>query len=208
MAHDLRNPLNTILTGAAVLEAQAQPDSARISKMIMRAVRRLDDLVGDMLDLSRLDRGLLVDAQMTPLLPLIEDALALVRETVGDKRIASTVEVSGEGKVDPLRIGPMIVRLLSLALGFTPPGGQIDFSARTFGGELHLRVHDGGAGVAADSVNDLFLLHFGRELRGYRDRGAAISIAIVRGIVHAHKGTMTAESAQGQGVTFTIAIPL
>jgi len=208
MAHDLRNPMNTILTGAAVLESQAQPDSARISKMIMRAVRRMDDLVGDMLDLSRIERGLLVDMQMTPLLPLVEAALVSARENAGDKRIAATVEVSGEGKVDPLRIAAMLVRLVGLALGYSPPGAQIDFSARTFAGQFHLRVRDGGAGVAPENVNDLFLLHFGREHRGYRDRTAAISIAIIRGIVQAHKGTITAESAHGQGVTFTIAIPL
>ncbi len=215
VSHDLRNPLNTIQMSASfLLELLETPDSKppfeQQLKAVNRAAARANRLIGDLLDVSRIEAGTLavekppIDAAQV-LMDAVEDQRALAAE----KDIGLTQSWTGEAlKIggDKERLGQVFSNLIGNAVKFTPHGGSIQVSGLCIGSVAKFVVADTGPGITPEHLPHLFD-RFWQANRATRD-GAGLGLSIAKGIIEAHGGTLRAESELGQGTRFIFTIPI
>jgi len=212
-AHDLRTPLTTIIGQAQALQRRARHDPTLMGELpaIDRLVRegmRLRDLVAELLDASRLERGALVGAlEPTDVGQLVSDA---ARRRAADERV---VRVSAErGLVtlcDARRIEQVVENLVENALKFSPAEAPVEVRARRENGEAQIEVSDLGIGIPAADLPHVFdRFRRGSNVDDRRFAGMGLGLYICRGIVEQHGGRIWAESRVGEGTTFHVALPL
>jgi signal transduction histidine kinase len=211
VAHDLRNPLNRILLSAAMLKEETGTEmTARALDVIRRAVRGMDNLVRDLLDVSRLEAGgLRLERSRVPVPALVAelvDSFEDVARSRGVQLEGSADEALPEVEADRQRLLQALSNLLDNALRLTPAGGAVAVAAARAQDYAEFRVRDTGPGMPAEQVPHLF----DRFWQGSRERrgGAGLGLSIVKGIVEAHGGRIFVETAVGQGTTFRLWIPL
>lgn len=215
VSHDLRSPLGTVQMSASflleMLEAPgATPPFEQQLKIIQRSVTRADRLIGDLLDVSRIDSGSL-EVKHSPL-----DAVALLTETVEEHRpIAQEkgVTLASEWKGPPTllsgdrdRIAQLFSNLIGNAIKFTPPEGVVEIVGTPGPRVVTYRVTDSGPGIAAEHLPHLFD-RFWQANRATRT-GAGLGLSIAKGIAEAHGGSLIAESTVGEGARFSFTIPV
>jgi signal transduction histidine kinase len=208
VAHDLRNPLSTILLQAEVLRSRGK--SEREPEVIHRAATRMKCLIQDLLDIS------LVEAGKLPIEKARLSANDLVLEGVELHRVlASSVELRVEAAIgtsgttaicgDRERLLQVFENLIGNAIKFTAPGGRITVGTTARPREVVFSVADDGCGIAPDALPHVFE-QFWQATRGGR-RGAGLGLPIVKGIVEAHGGHIWVISTPGRGTTFYFSIP-
>ncbi|HUF13513.1 MAG TPA: ATP-binding protein [Longimicrobiales bacterium] len=213
VAHDLRNPLNTIYMGSKLALDLMADDSAapgrRQLEIIVRSAEQMNRLIQDLLDATRLQTGQLA-LELVPARPraIIDEALEMLRPLAAHAGItleADDVTAAETIHVDRLRIQQVLSNLIGNALKFTPSGGSVRVSAEQGAGEVRFRVSDTGPGIPEDQLPQIF----GRFWQARRTdrRGLGLGLAIARGIVEAHGGTIHVDSAPGAGSTFAFTIP-
>jgi PAS domain S-box-containing protein len=215
VSHELRTPLNAIL-GWAQLMMKSPRDPAVIDRgldVVSRNTRLQAQLVSDLLDLSRILAGKLrLDIQTVDLASVVTDAVETVQAEAATKGIhvrrAQTLEpivVAG----DPARVQQIIWNLMSNALKFTPPGGQVDVSLRRVGSRAEIAVRDTGAGIRPDVLPHIFdRFHQADRSITRRFGGLGLGLSIVKSLVEHHGGTVHAASdGEGTGATFTVVLP-
>jgi signal transduction histidine kinase len=209
IVHDLRNPLGTILLQAGLLGVSlgAQQLPRKPADVIERAARRMNRLIGDLLDVTCMEAGRL------PLDCVELSPRQLVSEAVDSQRAqaeAAGLELRAEGAVDlPDVVGDRhrllqaFENLIGNALKFTPPGGSVTVGAEERDGAVAFRVVDTGPGIGHDDVPHLFdrFWHKGDQ------RGAGLGLPIVKGIVDAHGGRIWVETEEGRGSAFWFTVP-
>jgi len=173
---------------------------------------RLLAVINDVLDVSRLEGGLLtIDARLESVLDVAESAVKRARDLTRDHR---AIEISlPEGvaplRADPRRLSQALGNLLANALKFTPSTGQVRFAARLQNdGGMHLVVEDSGIGMAEETI--AAALEPFRQLDGTLSRrfeGAGLGLSIAKALAELHGGTLHIQSAVGEGTTVTIALP-
>ena len=224
VSHDLRNPLNTINMAAAFLLdvigpegltiPSGSPDGPPLSlppklEIIVRAVRRANSLIEDLLDVTRIDaKRLAVDPAMVDGQSLLDEALLDAGSNTSDAGI--TVSHAWEGdaasvSADRGRIFQVFSNLVGNALKFTPNGGRIDVRGRISGDEAVFTIADTGAGIPAENLPHLFDRFW--QARETRRAGAGLGLYIARGIIEAHGGRLWVESTLGVGTTFSFTLP-
>jgi PAS domain S-box-containing protein len=216
LAHELRNPLAPISTAAHLLQAGSHDEARarRASEVIGRQVGHLVALVDDLLDVSRVTRGL-VELQPEPvdIAQVAADAIEQVRPLVEAR--GHRLEVALPALAPPLvadrtRLTQVVANLLHNAAKYTPPGGRIALRVAAAGEQLRLEVEDNGTGIDAHLLPEVFTL-FAQATRT-PDRaqgGLGIGLALVRGLVELHGGTVEAHSdGPGLGARFTVTLPL
>ncbi|NUQ77637.1 MAG: PAS domain S-box protein [Polyangiaceae bacterium] len=207
VAHDLRNPLFTILMQARMLEAQ--PGAQKASAAITRAAERMQRLIEDLLDVTRIEAGrLAVEPTRISAAELIAAAIEPQQDLVSAAGITLNLNVSPglpEVWADRDRLCQVFENLIGNALKFTARGGAIDVGARPNGGDVLFWVSDTGSGVAPEDLPCLFD-RFWQAKRAER-RGAGLGLPIVKGIVEVHGGRIWAESTLGRGTTFFFTLP-
>ena len=216
LAHELRNPLAAINNAVALSRRAVGDEEARswAVGVIDRQVENLTRLIDDLLDVSRIRTGKLrmrprrVDAS-----EVVRHALEAVRPFVESKRHALGAEVEpGPAWVeaDPTRLEQVFVNLLTNAAKYTDEGGRVDVRAGREGGEFVARVSDNGVGIAPEMLPRVFDLF--TQVEGSLDRahgGLGIGLTLVRQLVAAHGGQVSAESeGNGRGSRFTVRLPL
>jgi two-component system sensor histidine kinase GlrK len=215
MSHELRTPLTSIKEGTNLfLEGHGGPvteKQRRLLTIIAEESNRLIDLVNSLLDLSKLEAGMVAyHFVRTELSPLVSRVLIEVMPLAEAKRIRVTKDV-GEVpllKLDPERILQVLRNLLGNALKFTPPGGSVCVAVRTGEGRVAVSVTDTGPGIPQEHQAAIFDKFRQAALAGAQKiAGTGLGLAIVKHIVHDHGGTVWVESGPGQGSTFTIALP-
>lgn len=215
LAHELRNPLAPISAAAQLLKLQHanHPRIAKTSEIIARQVEHMTGLVNDLLDVSRVTRGLVVlveepqdirqviDSAVEQAAPLIESrghalTLDLPREPAG---------VLGDHK----RLVQIIVNLLNNAAKYTPEGGAIRLRVSLFPQKVELAVSDNGIGMAPDLVQRVFDLFAQAERTSDRSQGGlGLGLALVKSLVELHRGMVEASSpGLGMGSCFTVCLP-
>jgi PAS domain S-box-containing protein len=211
VAHDLRNPLGTILMQATTLgrrEASGPPPKKSL-EMIERAAKRMSRLIQDLLDVTRMEAGQLgversvigtraFVTECTEAQALLSAAAALELELELDADLP-------EVWADRDRLLQVFENLIGNAVKFTRPGGRIAVGAKARDREVLFWVRDTGAGIAPEDVQHLFD-RFWQARKGTK-RGAGLGLPIVKGIVEAHGGRIWVESTVGQGSTFFFTIP-
>lgn len=215
LAHELRNPMAAVQNAVRLLKRSiTDPRKRHYMEILQRQSRTLSGLVDDLLDVSRVTRGLIMLKQERVSLPSVaERALESVRSLLEEKhheaRISipqKPVEVMG----DPVRLEQIVVNLLTNAAKYTDPGGEIELKLGTREERAELRVRDTGIGIAPDMLEHIFDL-FGQAERGL-DRaqgGLGIGLTIVKSLVELHGGSIEVHSAGlGHGSEFIVKLPL
>jgi PAS domain S-box-containing protein len=216
LAHELRNPLAPIRNALQVIRLSTN-DLTLIQQMGAIAERQLNymtHLVDDLLDLSRISRGLIrllkeaVDVSQ-PVRLAIEGVQPLVQER-GLTLSVSLPPLPIHIEADPTRLQQIVGNLLTNAIKYTDPGGQILISVAQQETNVVLRVRDTGIGIAADMLGMIFDLFVQAERRLDRSQGGlGIGLTLVRRLVEMHGGTVTAHSeGPGKGSEFVVRLPI
>ncbi len=215
VSHELRTPLASIMASAGSLRQKdvswSETEREEFHESIEQEVKRLDRLVGELLDLSRIDAGRLVlQRQYHAIDALVDDVLGRLRGVTGAHEIR--VDVPDDlppVSVDYLRIDQVLSNLIENAARYAPPGTLIDIAARTDAAGLRIEITDEGPGIAADDREKVFA-PFHRLQRGDRaaTKGAGLGLAIARRLVEAHGGRIWVEAGPGHGARFVITLPL
>jgi PAS domain S-box-containing protein len=214
LAHELRNPLAPIASAAELLKIGTASEERvrRSSEVISRQVKHMTSLVDDLLDISRVTRGLIqlervpVDLgailrsaveQSRPLIEAREHALVITQDPAG-------AQVLG----DPNRLVQVLANLLNNAAKYTPRGGRILLALEREGDRVQLRVQDNGIGIGPELLPQVFDLFTQAERTPDRSQGGlGIGLALVRNVVMLHGGTVTAHSeGAGMGSVFTVTL--
>jgi two-component system, OmpR family, sensor histidine kinase KdpD len=210
VSHDLRSPLTAIRAATdglttASLELDAHDRAALLSTIDAEA-KRLERLVGNLLDLSRLEVG-----AAAPRLELwtIEDLVGRALADLG--AAAERVSVSIEDDLPPIRVDGtqierVLVNLLENALKFSSPTDPVALSAEHTDGDVIVRVLDAGPGLAEEDRERVFE-PFERGADAGARSGAGLGLAIARGFTHANGGRVWAEPADAGGTSFVVALP-
>lgn len=212
LSHELRGPLSAAGMAAQLLEAgSSTPErAAQMSKVITRQVGHMSRLVEDLLDVSRVSRGLvIIDKAPVDLCQVAADAVEQVAAYA--KKKGHAIEVSlprGECIIqgDRTRLLQVVSNLLSNAIRYTPDGGEIAIVLEKQDRAACVKVIDNGIGLPAHLMPQLFDLYVQAERSSDRKGGGlGLGLALVKSLVEAHDGAVTAESAgEGHGSTFAI----
>jgi len=209
VSHDLRTPLMAILTSASALVREdlelRKEDRTELAATILAEAGRLDRLVANLLDLSRLQAGGTAPA---PELWPVEDLVVQTLDELGEA--AARVEVlfpdeSPTVRADANQIERVLFNLLENALKYSPAEERVYVQVSATAAEALVRVIDHGPGVAPREQERIFQ-PFQRGSDGGM-RGAGLGLAIARGFAEANDGRVWAESRQGQGAAFVLALP-
>ncbi len=215
LAHELRNPLAPIRNALQVIRMGSH-DAALVEQMRAMAERQVGHmtrLVDDLLDLSRISRGL-IRLLMEPLdvARPVQQAVEGVQPLVGERGLTLSVSLPPEPvfvDADPTRLQQVVGNLLTNAAKYTDPGGHILLTVRQEGSDVVLRVRDTGIGIPADMLPRIFDLFVQAERRLDRSQGGlGIGLTLVRRLVEMHGGSVTAHSeGPGKGSEFVVRLP-
>jgi PAS domain S-box-containing protein len=212
VAHDLRNPLGTILMAAELVEEALAPesDARRKAAMIRRAGERMNRLIQDLLDVKRIDQGRLA-VEPRPLQPitLLSEAVEMLRLLAAASSLELALDAAEDLPrvlADPMRIQQVLSNLIGNAIKFTPRGGRIAVRCSRATDDVRFAVTDTGPGIPAEQLPHVF----GQFWQGTRSdrRGIGLGLAIAKGIVEAHHGRIWVESNVGAGSSFFFTLPI
>lgn len=214
LAHELRNPLAVIHNTVQLLRGTVSGASERYMEVLQRQVRMLGSIVGDLLDASRITRGLItLKHTRVNMVALAEQALESTSPPLEKKRLTTHLNLPDRPVIvlgDPVRLEQVLVNLLTNAAKYTDPGGEVTLSLVANAEWAEVRVQDTGIGIAPDTRERIFAL-FGQAERG-RDRaegGLGIGLTIAKTLVELHGGRIEVHSAGlGKGAEFTVTLPL
>ena len=216
LSHELRGPLSAAGMAATLLQP-AGVSSERANQMgelITRQVAHMSRLVEDLLDVSRVSRGLVqLETAPVELAEVVAAAVEQVQSAAGLKQHRIEQDLGGASLLvlgDRTRLLQVLSNLLSNAIRYTGNGGLIHVVLEKRGPMALLRVSDNGRGIRAELMPRLFDLYVQAELSSDRTGGGlGLGLALVKNLVEAHKGTVTVYSAgDGQGSAFTVQLPL
>jgi CheY-like chemotaxis protein len=216
LAHELRNPLAPISTASQLLKMDARsPENVqRSSEIIDRQVKHLSDLVNDLMDVSRVTRGLVsIDKEEVRLEDVFNDAVEQSRPLIETRRQQLVLHAGDGGDSvlgDRTRLVQVLANLLNNAAKYTQQGGRIVLAMRAQDGTVEISVADNGIGMDANLLPRVFDLFTQGERTPDRDEGGlGLGLALVKSIVALHGGSVTASSpGNGLGSTFTVSLPL
>jgi two-component system CheB/CheR fusion protein len=214
-SHELRGPLNAIVTWTHLLSAGALDPAgmARGLAAIERSVNAQVRLIEDLLDVTRITLGKLrLEMRLLDLQTVMEAALDNARPAAQAKGVALSLVVDGPECVlgDAGRLQQVVWNLLSNAVKFTPKGGKVEVWGGRVGTNVQVRVSDSGQGIAPSFLPFVFERFRQADASASRlQPGLGLGLAIVRQLVEMHGGTVTAESpGEGQGATFVVSLPV
>lgn len=212
LAHELRNPLAPISTAAEILRiVQANPERVKhTSEIITRQVEHMTSLVDDLLDVSRVTRGLVsLDREPVAIADIVAGAVEQARPLINARhhRLSlhpgtETARIDG----DRTRLVQIMSNLLNNAAKYTPDGGDIALTVHVFPDVVELSVHDTGLGISQDLLPHVFELFTQAERSPDRSQGGlGLGLALVKSLVELHGGSVSAESeGPGRGSIFTV----
>ncbi len=216
VSHELRTPLTSVRGYIEMLRdgtVTGQDDRDRMLGIVERNTRRLQDIVDELLTVSRIEAGTLVPPSEQV---AVDEVLHRAAVTLGPQAAAGGVELDTSGVAsrarilgDAAQLEQMVLNLASNAVKFTPSGGRVSLASRTDAAQVVLTVADTGIGIPLDEQAQIG----GRFFRASNATanaipGTGLGIRIVRGLVEHHRGTLDLDSTPGQGTTWTVRLPL
>ncbi len=216
LSHELRNPLAPLRTGLDILKLKLarEPATERLLSAFDRQLHHLTHLVDDLMDISRINQGRMhLRRSPIELTSLLRTAAHDVTEMMTRARHSFAVSLPSTPIVvdaDATRLVQVVVNLLTNAAKYTPDGGTISLYASREGDDAVVRVRDNGIGLSPHALTTVFNMFSQLEPALERANGGlGIGLALVRGIVELHGGSIHAESeGEGKGSTFTVRLPL
>jgi signal transduction histidine kinase len=209
VAHDLRNPLNAIALSAKALARETAGTVRDELLGIERPVRRMNRLIRDLLDVTRIEAGRLpLHFDTFSVGPLVADAVAAQTALAASASVTLRVELPAtlrDLRGDRDRLLQVFENLLGNAMAYTPPGGRITVGAAENEKEIVFCVADTGKGIATKDIPHLFDRFW--QVRAGEGHGAGLGLSIAKGITEAHGGRIWVESVPGNGSRFFFSIP-
>lgn len=208
VAHDLRNPLSALKLSTA-LTGRGEPSPERMQRtlsLVRRQVERLDRMVGDLLDATRIEAGKL------ELQPEVRDTRELARSVVelyqssdsGHTLELVVPDTAVLVRADPARLEQVLTNLVSNALKYSPSGSRVEVSVRGDAGHAVLSVEDQGIGMSPEELQGLFIPFQRAGSAKQRAPGVGLGLSVSRRIIEAHGGHIEVESQPGRGSVFRV----
>jgi signal transduction histidine kinase len=218
VSHELRSPLSTIHEQLAlVIRDQANGNSAADLPLLNRAMEKTSDLialVGDLLDLSRIESGTAyTDRRPVDLEELLRSIVSFLSGKAEKRGQTLALEVSA-GPLPPLLTDPFALEgifgnLITNALNYTPEGGTIRVTASPGQGGIEVSVIDNGLGIEAQDLNRIFERFYRVKSRQTRNiPGTGLGLPIVKGLLDVLGGSITVRSSPGKGSVFIVLLPV
>ncbi len=217
MSHELRTPLNAILGFSELMTQElfgplGDPRYVEFAVDIFRSGKHLLDIIGNILDLAKVESGQLeLDEQEIDAPDLIRSSERLVAETARQRDISLEVQVPVgpvKLKADPTRLRQILLNLLANAIKFTPEGGTVTLSCGREQDALFLRVADTGIGIRPEDLAKIMQpFHQVDNSFSRRYEGTGLGLPLTQSLVDLHGGTMKIESVLGEGTEVTVQLP-
>jgi signal transduction histidine kinase len=212
VSHELRTPLAAI-KGYATTLLQHQRMNGELRREFLGVIDsesdRLEELINNLLDMSRLEAGVLrVDPAPVKLGRVVQNAVERAQHLTADHQIVLDWRGDPWISADVPRVIQVLTNLLNNAIKYSPDGGLISVSGRTRGGQLQVSVTDRGVGIPPREVDKIFdRFHRVEGDLARRVSGTGLGLAICRGLIEAHGGRIWVDSKPGVGSTFTFTLP-
>ena len=213
LVHDLKTPLTPLLGASEALE-QSLKDAPwkKLAENVHMGAVNLNRTVGQLFDLEKGQMGLL---ELNGAYIDVGGLLRKTAEYAGAEARANGLrfEVAipddlGRVWADSTRLGQVVMNLLNNAFKYTPRGGRVGLEARVESGLLRVDIRDNGIGIPKDEQEDIFLPYRRLEKSGPRHGGLGLGLALAKRLVELHHGTISIDSDEGMGSTFTVEIPV
>ncbi len=214
VSHDLRTPLASIIASAGSLRqrdvAWSEAERLEFVAAIEEQAQRLNRIVGNLLDLSRVQAGSLHPEKAW------HDVGALVNDVVGRLRPLTarhSVHTNVPDDLPPVlldyvEIDQVLSNLIENATKYAPPSSDIDINVRRVGDGIEIAVVDQGPGISREALSRLFLPFFRGDSRGTLPLGTGLGLAVAKGLVEAHGGRIWAENRPAGGARFAFTLPI
>jgi two-component system phosphate regulon sensor histidine kinase PhoR len=218
VSHDLKGPI-TVIAGMADLMQRVGPgdeNHATRCQSIRDTAQHMADLVSDLLDIGRIEAGLDAAREPMDLIPVIGEALRIVRPRAETKSIELHAELIEEAIVSavPSRVRQMLINLIDNGIKYTPAGGRVGVAAAlstdSDGAEtVQIRVTDTGMGIPARDLPHVFDKFYRVKNKATSEiAGTGLGLAITKSIVEAYGGRISVQSLEGAGTTFVVELVL
>ncbi len=216
VSHELRTPLAALRTFNELLQEKAGNDVAARTEFLeasAQQIERLDWLAQNLLELSKLDSGLIrLDLRPDDVRATIQSAVEQAGVSAQRRGLSLTAELPETPLVtrhDPQRLGQVLTNLIGNSLKFTPRGGSVRVVLSAHQRGARIQVIDTGVGIDAKELPHVFdRFYRGSRANEARGSGSGLGLAIVRSVVEMHGGRVMVESRVGSGTTFTVSLPL
>src|SRR4029078_1038167 len=209
VAHELKNPLTSLRSATETLPLAKTDDSKeRLMEIIKPDVKRLDRLISDISDASRLDAELArEDAKAVDMADLLRTTVSLFNDIHRDATPEVVFEIAYASGAKPYRVlghdsrlSQVIVNLLDNAISFSPPGGRVAVLARRIGPEIQIAVEDEGPGIPSENLERIFERFYTDRPQENFGQNSGLGLNISRQIVMAHGGSLYAENRPPSGM--------
>lgn len=216
ISHDLRSPFNGLLGLSRMLVAElpylSTEEIIPIAVGLRNSATKVYELLDDLLEWVKIQRGVITfDPTLEELLPLAEQSIALFQETVKSKNISITADIPAGLKVysDSRMLKTILRNLISNALKFTPPRGEIKISATVSPGRnVRISILDSGIGMKKEMITNLFRLDVNTTRKGTSEEpGTGLGLIISKELIEKHGGKLNIESVVGKGSLFWFTLP-
>ncbi|GAB4446100.1 MAG: ATP-binding protein [Anaerolineae bacterium] len=214
VAHELRTPLTNIKGYMEGLMDGVLPPEPETYQLVYREADRLQRLVNDLQELSRVESGAIaLHRQSLPVRGLLEQTVARLRPQFEEKEVTLSLDVAANLPpvlADEDRVGQILLNLVGNALQYTPGGGAVAITAAQAQDRVEINIQDSGIGIPAEHLPHLFDRFYRVDKsRSRAGGGSGIGLTIARHLVEAHSGHIWALSdGPGQGSTFGFSLPL
>ena len=213
VAHEFRAPLTSLRMGIHLcIEEVVGPITEKQADLLHAArgeCERLESMIDDLLDLSRLESGrIAISIEPMPILDVIEPVVEIAHAQADPRDIRLELDVPpilDDAMIDPVRLTNVLRNLIDNAVRFTPNGGRVTIRARAEGDFLRVSITDQGPGIDPKHHSRLFDKFF--RIPGVESHGAGLGLSIAREIVRAHSGDIGVMSEPGRGSTFWFTVP-
>jgi signal transduction histidine kinase len=216
VSHEIRNPLSTILSQIKILmdglAGELGAKQTDILSKISRKVEGLVELSNNLLDLSRIEAGLIVqDKQQVQLMDILDSLVEFMQTRAKEKNISLSLKkvnlplINADGK----SMEEVFSNLITNAIIYAPEGGKVTVRGEVKGDFVGIRVSDTGYGIAPEELPRIFERFYRVKTERTRNIiGTGLGLPIVKSIIDAHNGTIQAESKEGVGSTFYVRLPI
>ncbi len=217
VSHELRTPITSIRGFVETLLEDGGADRETLERflgIIQRQVTRMNAIIDDLLELSRIEReerdGGIIDRQTIELFPLLDMVRELFQSLAAERKVKLKLDCPADlaWSIDSHRIERALSNLVENAIKYSDPGGQVQIQAWVDGSELQLCVRDQGIGIPGADLPRLFeRFYVVDKARSRKMGGTGLGLSIVKHIARAHGGRITVDSEPGKGSCFQLRIP-
>jgi two-component system NtrC family sensor kinase len=213
VSHDLRSPLTAILGYVELIEraGEVNEQQAEFIRRVKTSVASTTDLIGDLLNLGRVEVGTLDDVDSVQLQDLVTEVIEALMARVEDKR--QTLRMAAKGKIPAVRgsrtqLKQAIDNLIGNAIKFTPEGGEIRVMLRREDMQVILHVADNGPGIPPEEQARVFEKFYRASNTQEKVAGTGLGLAIVKRVIDNHRGRIWVDSKVAEGSIFTVVLPV